>query len=79
MTNMQLYLAIGLPTLSSLLTLILVLIAWLSNRSDNAALRTEMMALRRDMAAEFTAFRREIYTELVQLHERVVKVETKLR
>ena len=34
MTNMQLYLAIGLPTLSSLLTLILVLIAWLSNRSD---------------------------------------------
>ena len=38
-----------------------------------------MMALRRDMAAEFTAFRREIYTKLVQLHERVVKVETKLR
>lgn len=88
MTNTQLYLATGLPTLSSFLTLILVLIAWLSNRSDNAALRAEMIALRRDVsaefiafrrdiAAEFTAFRREIYTELVQLHERVVKVETK--
>ena len=63
MTNLQLYLAIGLPTLSSFLTLILVLIAWLSNRSDNAASRAEMIALRRDMAAEFMAFRRDIAAE----------------
>ena len=77
MNNLQLYLSIGIPSF-------LVILSWLSNRADiaalrgdMAALRGEMIAMRRDMNSEFTAFRREIYTEMVGLHERVVKVETR--
>lgn len=42
MTNQQLYLAIGLPTLTSLITLTLVCLAWVSSRTSDKELRTEM-------------------------------------
>ena len=81
MNNMQLYLSIGVPTLT-------VILAWLSNRTDinrlndkvdklGESLRTEMLSFRREVAAEMIAFRREVHGDLILLHERVVKVETR--
>ena len=59
MTNAQLYLAYIIPT-------ILVLIGVLMNRSDNQALRTEMVALRN-----------QIHQDMVTLHACVAVVEPK--
>jgi len=125
MNNTQLYLSIGIPTVT-------VILAWLASRADNHrlndkidkvgdTLRSEMIAFRREVNSEFTAFRanvnsdftafranvnsdftafranvneefstfrkenhsgmlafrREMHEDLVLLHERVVKVETK--
>lgn len=57
MTNAQLYLAYIIPT-------VLVLVGILMNRSDNQALRAEMVALRN-----------QIHSDMVPLHERVARVE----
>jgi len=81
MNNIQLYLSIGVPTLT-------VILAWLANRADlnrvsdkvdkiTDALRAEMLAFRRETAAEMIAFRREVHGDLIMLHERVVKVEAR--
>jgi len=81
MNNTQLYLSIGIPTLT-------VILAWVSNRSDinrlndkmdklGEALRNEMLSFRREVASEMIAFRREVHGDLIMLHERVVKVETR--
>lgn len=45
MTNQQLYLAIGIPS-------ILVILSWLSNRADINALRTELTNFRLEMTKE---------------------------
>ena len=42
MTNQQLYTAVGLPTLTSLITLILVVLAWVSTHATTKDLRAEM-------------------------------------
>jgi hypothetical protein len=81
MNDTQLYLAIGIPTVT-------VILAWLSNKSDinrlndkvdrlGETLRADMTALRADISKDFVAFRREIHQDMIVLHERVVKVETK--
>lgn len=59
MTNTQFYLAYIIPT-------ILVLIGVVMNRSDNTALRQEMIALRN-----------QVHQDMVMLHERVAIVETR--
>jgi hypothetical protein len=70
MNNSQLYLSIGVPTLT-------VILAWLSNRSDINRLNDKMDKLGDALRAEMIAFRREVHADLVMLHERVVKVETR--
>ncbi len=59
MNNQQLYLAIGLPTLTSLITLTLVCLAWLSGRASDRELRREihqeMRELRMDIDKRFDA------------------------
>ncbi len=88
MNNTQLYLSIGLPTLT-------VILAWLSNRSDinrlndkvdklSDSLRGDMNSLRGDITSlggslrsEMIAFRREVHGDFILLHERIVKVETR--
>ncbi|HZL27402.1 MAG TPA: hypothetical protein VFC39_12835 [Acidobacteriaceae bacterium] len=81
MNNTQLYLTIGIPTLT-------VILAWLSNRSDinrlndkmdrlGDTLRGEIDKMGNSLRAEMIAFRREVHEDLLMLHERVVKVETR--
>jgi len=81
MNNSQLYLSIGIPS-------ILIVLAWISNRSDVIALRAEMVQLRKDMAAYMTQLRKDIHNDMTQLrdsihrdmislHERVAIVETR--
>ena len=77
MTNVQLYLAFIIPTLLMLLGVIM-------NRSDNAALRTEMAALasslRSEVAAlrqDMVALRNQVHQDMVMLHERVAVVDSK--
>jgi hypothetical protein len=70
MNNTQLYLSIGVPTLT-------VILAWLSSRSDMNRLNDKVDKLGESLRAEMIAFRREIHQDLMMLHERVVKVETR--
>ncbi len=81
MNNTQLYLSIGIPSL-------LVVLAWLSNKSDMSALRSEVKGeisglraeIRSDMIAlraEMIGLRKEIYEALIPLHERMAVIETK--
>ncbi len=70
MNNMQLYLSIGIPTLT-------VILAWLSNRSDINRLNDNVDKLGDSMRGEMIAFRREVHADLILLHERIVKVETR--
>jgi hypothetical protein len=88
MNNTQLYLSIGVPTLT-------VILAWLSNRSDinrlndkvdklndkgdrlNDSLRSDIKQSADALRSEMITFRREVHGDLIMLHERVVKVETR--
>lgn len=59
MTNLQLMLAIGVPT-------IMVLIGILLNRSDITALRSEIVQLRVDIHKDMTAFRDSIHRDMIR-------------
>ncbi len=77
MNNNQLYLAIGLPTLASLCTLTTVIIGLILSRADYNRLSDKVDKLGDSLQAEMIAFRREVHGDLLLLHERVVKVETR--
>jgi hypothetical protein len=66
MNNTQLYLTIGIPTIT-------VILAWLSNKSDISPLRADNNALR----AEMINLSKEIYEALIPLHERMTVIEVK--
>jgi len=84
MNDTQLYLSIGIPTVT-------VILAWLSNKADMSAFRSELNALRAQMKADNSALRaefkaeinalraemmnlrKEIYEALIPLHERMAR------
>ncbi len=88
MNNTQLYLSIGIPTLT-------VILAWLSNRSDlnrlndkvdrmdervntkidgqGTSLRAELQAIRADHHKDFVS----LMSYMVPLHERMAKLESR--
>jgi len=68
MNNMQLYLTIGLPML-------LVLLAWLSNRADINRLSDKVDNRIDVLRAEMNGLRKEIYEALIPLHERMARLE----
>jgi len=77
MNDTQLYLSIGIPTVT-------VILAWLSNKADMSAFRSELNALRAEMKADNSALRaeminlrKEIYEALIPLHERMAVIEVK--
>lgn len=76
MNNIQLYLTIGIPTIT-------IVLAWISNRSDNhrtndkidrlgESLRTEMVALRNDHHKDNLA----LMGYMIPLHERMARLES---
>jgi len=76
MNNMQLYLTIGLPML-------LVLLAWLSNRADINCLSDKVDRLGENLRAEMAAMRSDHHKDnmalmsyMVPLHERMAKLES---
>jgi hypothetical protein len=77
MNNTQLYLAIGLPTLASLCTLSTVIIGIFLSRADYNRLSDKLDKLGDALRAEMISFRREMHQDMILLHERIVKVETK--
>ncbi len=88
MNDTQLYLSIGIPTVT-------VILAWLSNKADmntlraafnahraevkadNSALRAEFKAEINALRAEMMNLRKEIYEALIPLHERMAVIEIK--
>ena len=68
MTNIQLMFAIGIPTFT-------VLVGILLSRSDVAVVRSEIVALR----GEMVSLRDSVHRDMVMLHERIAVVETKQR
>lgn len=75
MNNTQLYLSIGVPTLT-------VILAWLSNRSDINRLNDKVDRLAETLRAELTAIRSDHHKDnmalmgyMVPLHERMAKLE----
>jgi len=77
MNNTQLYLSIGIPTLT-------ILLAWLSNRSDINRLNDKVDRLAETLRAEMTAMRNDHHKDnmallgyMVPLHERMAKLESR--
>ncbi len=70
MNDTQLYLSIGIPTVT-------VILAWLSNRADMNSLRAEVKADNNALRAEMINLRKEIYEALIPLHERMAVIEVK--
>jgi sensor domain CHASE-containing protein len=70
MNDTQLYLSIGIPTVT-------VILAWLSNKADMNALRTEVKADNNAFREEIINLRKEIYEALIPLHERMAVIEVK--
>ncbi len=75
MNNTQLYLSIGVPTLT-------VILAWLSNRSDINRLNDKVDRLSESLRSEMTAIRNDHHKDnmvlmgyMVPLHERMAKLE----
>ena len=76
MNNVQLYLTIGIPTLT-------VILAWVSNRSDNNRTNDKIDRLTESLHAEMTALRNDHHKDnlalmgyMVPLHERMAKLES---
>ena len=74
MNNTQLYLSIGVPTLT-------VILAWLSNRSDMNRLNDKVDRLAENLRAEMTAMRNDHHKDnlalmgyMVPLHQRMAKL-----
>ncbi len=67
MTNLQLLLSIGVPSILVLLNIAL-------NRSDVSALRGEMVQLRVDLNRDMTQLRDSTHRDMISLHERVAVV-----
>jgi uncharacterized protein involved in exopolysaccharide biosynthesis len=72
MNNHQLYLSIGIPS-------ILIILAWISNRSNITALRSEMAQLRRDIALDMTQLRKDLHSDMEQLRKDLHGDMTQLR
>jgi hypothetical protein len=72
MNNSQLYLSIGIPS-------ILIILAWISNRSDVTALRAEMIQFRKDMNAEMNQLRKDMHAEMTQLRKDLASDMAQLR
>ena len=77
MNNMQLYLSIGIPTLT-------VILAWLSNRSDINRLNDKLDSTAASLRAEIVAMRNDHHKDnlaligyMIPLHERMAKLETR--
>jgi len=77
MNNTQLYLSIGVPTLT-------VILAWLSNHSDINRLNDKVDRLGETLRAEMTAIRADHHKDnmalmgyMVPLHERMAKLEAR--
>jgi hypothetical protein len=77
MSNTQLYLAIGLPIIASLCTLSTVIVGIVLSRADYNRLNDKIDKLGDALRAEMISFRREMHGDILLLHERIVKVETK--
>jgi hypothetical protein len=76
MNNTQLYLIIGIPTMT-------VILAWLSNRSDINRVNDKLDRLAETLRAEMTALRTDHHKDnmalmgyMVPLHERMAKLES---
>ena len=77
MNNMQLYLSIGVPTVT-------VILAWLSNRSDINRLNDKVDRHYESLRAELAAIRLDHHKDnlalmgyMVPLHERMAKLESR--
>ncbi len=83
MTNQQLYPTIGLPTLTSLITLTLVCLAWLSGRASDKELRREIhqeiRELRMDMDRRFERLEARFEERFDRIDERFDRIDVELR
>lgn len=70
MTNQQLYLAIGIPS-------ILIILSWLSNNSRLNRVEDEIRAFRKEMFDEFKQFYRTIGQHDADIETLKKKVEAK--
>ena len=74
MTNLQLYLAVGLPMLTNFCV---VLVGILLNNRAIDQLRTEVGSQIGQLRTEMVSLRDSIHRDMVRIHERIAVVETK--
>jgi hypothetical protein len=76
-TNLQLLLSIGIPSLLVLVNIALNKSDVGNLRSDVIALRSEMTQMRVDINRDMAQLRDSIHRDMIGLHERVAVVEAK--
>jgi len=76
MNNIQLYLTIGIPTIT-------IVLAWISNRSDNHRTNDKIDRLGESLRAELVALRNDHHKDnlalmgyMIPLHERMARLES---
>jgi division protein CdvB (Snf7/Vps24/ESCRT-III family) len=84
MTNIQLYLTIGVPSFVALISWVTVILAWLSNKADirdsetRLSYKIDKVDSRIDvLRAAMNGLRKEIYEALIPLHERMARLEAR--
>jgi chromosome segregation ATPase len=76
MSNLQLYIAVGLPTLAVITSLVISLVQISAIRED---MRTQMAAIREEMHAQNTAIREDMHSQIGAIREEIREIREDIR
>jgi hypothetical protein len=72
MSNLQLYLAVGLPMIAVLTSMVISLV-------QISALREEMRGIREDMRAQNSAIREDVHTQIGEIREDIREIRSDIK
>lgn len=72
MSNLQLYIAVGLPVIAVLTSLVISLV-------QISALRDEMRGIREDMRMQNSAVREDIHAQIVEIREDIREIRSDIK
>ncbi|HXM44374.1 MAG TPA: hypothetical protein VN924_24265 [Bryobacteraceae bacterium] len=76
MSNLQLYIAVGLPTIAVLASLVVSLVQISAIRGD---MRTQMAAMREDMRAQNAAIREDVHAQISEIREDIREIRSDIK
>jgi hypothetical protein len=76
MSNLQLYIAVGLPTIAVITSLVISLVQISAIRED---MRTQIAAIRQDMHAQNTAIREDVHAQIAEIREDIREIRADIK